>query len=370
MTAGTQSTNTMTKNNNHCTASQATDIQPLDFTLPAEWQGESAIILAWPHPDTDWHYMLDDIHRCYISLVEAISQYHTILILAPDISVPREQLKHLADRLIFFIQIETNDTWTRDYGPISTVDINGKVNINDFAFNGWGLKFAADRDNLVTSKLHEAGLFEARRINRLGFILEGGAIDSDGCGTLLTTTECLMSPNRNGDLDRVQIDTYLRHALGMKRILWIDHGYLAGDDTDSHVDTLARFAPGDTIIYVAPPDSDDEHYQALCEMEQDIARFSTPDGRPYNRLALPLPHPIYDEDGTRLPATYANFLATNRAVFVPTYNQPDNDRLALDIIRVAFGDRPVIGIDCNALIRQHGSLHCATMQIPRQILPR
>lgn len=337
--------------------------------LPAEWGYESAIMLSWPHADSDWAYMLDDVHKCYTDLAEAISRYHVVVIVAPDISVPRKQLKYLADRRIFFCQITTNDTWIRDYGPITVIDGEGKPVAVDFCFNGWGLKFAANYDNLVTSKLCDASVLTCRRENQLGFVLEGGSIESDGHGTIMTTSECLLSPNRNGDLSRDEIERHLQLTLGAQRVLWIDHGYLAGDDTDSHVDTLARFAPHDTILYVGAPESADEHYDALTAMEADIKSFRTSSGLPYNLIALPMPDAICDADGNRLPATYANFLATDKAVFLPTYRQQRNDYLAEQMIRIAFPDQEIITVDCTALIQQHGSLHCATMQIPLQILP-
>lgn len=339
------------------------------FRLPAEWEGESAILLSWPHEGTDWAYMLEEVTECYVGMAEALSRFHTLVVVAPDITVAKRALGHLGDRQILFCQVETNDTWTRDFGPITVVDREGGFEINDFAFNGWGLKFAACHDNMVTSKLCAASVLRAPRVNCLGFVLEGGSIDSDGCGTIMTTSECLLSPNRNGDLSREEVEGELKRRLGADRVLWIDHGYLAGDDTDSHVDTLARFASTDTIVYVAPPEEGDEHYEALSEMEKDLKGFRTKCGLPYNLIGLPLPDAMHDEDGNRLPATYANFLVTERAVFMPTYRQPRKDRLAEQLLQMVFPEHEVVAVDCAALVRQHGSLHCATMQFPRSILP-
>lgn len=336
--------------------------------FPAEWDTDAAIMIAWPHEETDWEPMLADVEETYTAMAEAFSRYHTVVIVAPDISKPKKALSQLTDRKILFVQTSTNDTWTRDYGPI-TVSSDNQPLLLDFCFNGWGLKFAANHDNLVTSKLVAAGAFRADRENHLGFVMEGGSIDSNGKGSLLTTSECLMSPNRNGDLSREQIEDYLKDSLGVNRVLWIDHGYLAGDDTDSHVDTLARFAPNDIILHVAAFDPSDEHFEALTSMAEDLGNLTTESGSPFNLVALPLPDAIYDEDGQRLPATYANFLATDKAVFMPTYRQPNNDRLAAQILKIAFPDHEIVEVDCYHLIRQHGSLHCATMQIPQQILP-
>lgn len=340
--------------------------------LPAEWEPQDAVMIAWPHDLTDWNYMLDEVTECYRQLVAALADKLDVVIVGPGVDklagtpVLPESPRHR----IILRNVPTNDTWARDFGPI-TVEFEGDPLPLDFTFNGWGLKFAADKDNLVTSRLDAGGLFARSPENCRGFVLEGGSIESDGCGTLLTTSECLLSPNRNPQLTKSDIEAYLCSTLGAKRVLWLDHGYLAGDDTDSHVDTLARFAPDSTIIYVAPPeDSSDEHFEALSRMQEQIRSLRTPDGSPYNLIALPMADAVFDKDGNRLPATYANFLATNGAVLVPSYGSPRKDRLAADMIRIAFPDREIIQVDCRALIRQHGSLHCATMQLPRHTLAR
>ena len=195
-------------------------------------------------------------------------------------------------------------------------------------------------------------------------MLEGGSIESDGCGTLLTTTECLTAPNRNEPMDKAEIEGYLVKLFNLKQVLWLDHGYLAGDDTDSHIDTLARICPNDTITYVQCLDKEDEHYEALHLMEEQLKTFRTLEGNEYLLLPLPMASPIFDEDGERLPATYANFLVMNTAVLYPTYNQPQNDQMAKAVLQQAFPNREIVGIDCQALIKQHGSLHCITMQYP------
>ena len=251
----------------------------------------------------------------------------------------------------------TNDTWTRDYGPI-TVEDGTDLRLFDFTFNGWGMKFAADKDNLVNSRLF------AETVNRRGFVLEGGSIESDGRGTLMTTSRCLLSPNRNAQLSRDDIQEYLKAEFGLKQVLWVDHGFLEGDDTDSHIDTLARLAPHDTIIYCGAGNETGSQHDSLVAMARQLRSFTTPDRRPFNLIELPLPDPIFDDEGERLPATYANYLATPKAILMPTYGQPRNDRLAADTLRIVYGDRRIITVDCRALIRQHGSLHCATMQLP------
>ncbi|MDE6486991.1 MAG: agmatine deiminase family protein [Muribaculaceae bacterium] len=336
--------------------------------LPAEWEAQGAVLIAWPHEDTDWAGMLPEVRRCYTRLAHAIAERALLIVIGPELDSAREALSGIDAERVHFVRMETNDTWTRDYGAITTVDAGGAAELHDFCFNGWGLKFAACHDNMATRELARGGVLHGRYDNRLGFVLEGGSIDSDGRGTLLTTSACLMSANRNGDLARNEIEEELRRTLGAERVLWLDYGALAGDDTDSHVDTLARLAPNDTIIYTCCQDPADEHFEQLQAMKRQIEQLRTADGKPYNMVELPLPDAVYDEDGERLPATYANFLPLNGAVLMPVYGQERNDRLACDTMRVAFDGYEIVPVDCSALIRQHGSLHCATMQFPPQAI--
>lgn len=333
--------------------------------MPAEWERCRAVMVAWPHADTDWAYMLPQVEACYDELVAAIARFARPLIVTPhpDYVCDRLERRGLSRQDFTVAEIQTNDTWTRDYGPVSTVSADGTIVINDFCFNGWGMKFAADRDNLVTRRLHFEEYLSGVYRNRLGFVLEGGSIESDGHGTVLTTLHCLMSPNRNGQMTRRQIQHYLKDALGARRVLWLEHGALEGDDTDGHIDTLARLAPGNTIIYVGCPNPADSHYDELTAMRNDLIAMRDAEGNPYNLIELPMPAPVYDEDGMRLPATYANYLIVNDGILMPTYGQPKNDLLAQQILMAAFPDRTVVPVDCRALICQHGSLHCATMQL-------
>lgn len=336
--------------------------------FPAEWYPQSGIQLTWPHEETDWAYMLDEVTTCYIELAREIARRERLLIVTPHPKQVKQLLQGVVDlEAVTFAQCPTNDTWARDHGGI-TLFCDGTPAIYDFKFNGWGLKFAANYDNLITSTLCRQGRFNARYENRLNFVVEGGALESDGAGTLLTTSECLLSPNRNGEWSQTRIEEYLKETFGLQRVLWLDHGYLAGDDTDSHIDTLARFAPGNTIVYVQCTDPTDEHYEALRRMEEQLRTFTTLEGTPYRLLPLPMADAVYDENGERLPATYANFLIMNDAVLYPTYCQPANDRAAAQVLQQAFPDREIVGIDCSPLIRQHGSLHCVTMQYPKDVL--
>lgn len=336
--------------------------------FPAEWYPQSGIQLTWPHEETDWAYMLDEVTTCYIELAREIARRERLLIVTPHPKQVKQLLQGKVDlEAVTFAQCPTNDTWARDHGGI-TLFCDGTPAIYDFKFNGWGLKFAANYDNLITSTLCRQGRFNARYENRLNFVVEGGALESDGAGTLLTTSECLLSPNRNGEWSQARIEEYLKETFGLQRVLWLDHGYLAGDDTDSHIDTLARFAPDNTIVYVQCTDPTDEHYEALRRMEEQLRTFTTLEGAPYRLLPLPMADAVYDENGERLPATYANFLIMNDAVLYPTYCQPSNDLAAAQVLEQAFPDREIVGIDCSPLIRQHGSLHCVTMQYPKDVL--
>lgn len=336
--------------------------------MPAEWAAQSAVLLSWPHINTDWAYMLDEVKSCFYQIAKAIvAGNEQLIIVTPEPDAVMKELHDIDNGNIRYFEMQTNDTWARDFGAVSVLE-NGENAIIDFKFNAWGLKFAADKDNLINSKLYNAGLFNAKYHNALSFVLEGGSIESDGKGTILTTEECLLSKNRNGSLDKAEIETELKKYLGAKRVLWLSHGALAGDDTDSHVDTLARLCDENTIAYVKCNDVKDEHYEDLAAMEAELKDFRTEDGKPYNLVALPMAGAVYDEDGMRIPATYANFLIMNNRVLVPIYNQKENDDKALEILSKVFPDRVVIGIDCNALIKQHGSLHCVTMQFPAEFI--
>ena len=301
----------------------------------AEWEPQSAVQLTWPHKDTDWAPILPEITAVYGEMKREIESRETVVVV--------DDIPH-------------NDTWARDHGFI-TVEENGQLILLDFKFNGWGEKYAAELDNDINRQLYEQQLVKGIYESHLDFVLEGGSIESDGKGTIFTTTCCLMAPHRNQPLTQQEIGQQLKEWLGAERIVWINHGSLIGDDTDGHIDTLVRIAPNDTLLYIG---ADDEHPDLLL-MEQELQQLRTIDGHPYRLLRLPMPRPIYD-DGERLPATYANYLVINGAVLVPTYNQPDLDQEAISTIGKAFPDREIIGIDCRAVIRQHGSLHCCTMQ--------
>ena len=331
--------------------------------LPAEWYPQSAVQLTWPHIDTDWAPILDEVIPCFVAIAKEVIKREKLLIVCPDAEAVRAQLGEEDESRILFREMETNDTWARDHGGISLFD-QGQPVIYDFVFNGWGMKFAANKDNLITRNLAAQHTFAADIpvINMQPFVLEGGSIESDGAGTLLATVECLASVNRNEYLQKEELEAYLKEVFGVQRILWLENGYLAGDDTDSHVDTLARFCRVDTIAYVQCTDETDEHFEELQAMEQELQAFRQMNGEPYRLVPLPMADPV-EWEGERLPATYANFLIMNGAVLVPFYDSP-KDEEARKALQQVFPEREVIGINCLPLIKQHGSLHCVTMQYP------
>ena len=336
--------------------------------LPAEWEPQDAVLLGWPHEATDWSDTLDLVLPAFIRLAGEISRFETVIIPSPDPSSVRALLTEAGipiDRVRVYA-VPTDDTWARDFGPI-TVLKDEKPLILDYVFNAWGLKFRACNDNQITARLHAAGAFGDTPRDLPGLVLEGGSIESDGQGTLLTTGACLLEANRNPHLNRAELEQRLRLQLGAEHVLWLEHGSLAGDDTDSHIDTLARFAPDNTIIYQSCDDPHDEHHAELEAMADEIAALRTRDGSPFRLLALPWPQACHAGDGHRLPATYANFLVINGAVLVPVYGLPQ-DEAALTVIARAFPARETIAIPCRQLIEQHGSLHCVTMQIPQGVL--
>ncbi len=336
-----------------------------DIIFPAEWHPQSAIQLTWPHENSDWNYLLDEVTACFVEIAKSIIRHQDLIIVCKDSSSVKSRLGDITEYKgkIRLVEIPSNDTWARDHSGIS-VFIDGEKAVYDFTFNGWGLKFAADLDNQITKKLFDKGIFSEKigRINKKNFALEGGALESDGKGTLLTTSECLLSPNRNSFLDKGQIEDFLKENLGLDRILWLDHGYLAGDDTDSHIDTLARFCDEHTIAYVKCEDENDEHFDALKAMEEQLKSFVDREGKPYRLIPLPMAETV-EMDGERLPATYANFLILNKAVLVPVYGS-ELDKVALSQLQKAFPEKEITGVNCLTLIKQHGSLHCVTMQYP------
>jgi len=327
--------------------------------LPAEFEKQSFIQVIFPHKDSDWAEYLDDAEKNFIDIIDAITCYQDCLVVCQDVEYVRSRLKQNIH--LHLVQAHTDDTWARDCSAICVYE-DERPKLLDFEFTAWGDKFDAGLDNRLSQEL--SSIYESP-MQKMDFILEGGAIESNGQGTLLITSECVFNPNRNNKLSKKESIEYLKETLGLSNIIALEHGYLSGDDTDSHIDTLARFSDAKTIAYIKCEDRGDEHYEALQAMEAELNTFKDQDGLPFRLVPLPFTRAIhYDQE--RLPATYANFLILDKAVLVPTYEDP-KDKEALAIFKDLFSNRDIIPIDCRTLIRQHGSLHCVTMQFPRGV---
>lgn len=335
------------------------------YRLPAEWEQQDAIQIAFPSRTSDWEAYWEKVVPCYINIIQVISSYQPLIIICDDEEMVLSYLNEVDMQNIYLVEMPINDTWARDHGAITVQNEEGKFTILDFVFNGWGLKFAADKDNLITANLWNQGVYNSKEKVIADMVLEGGSIESDGQGTLLTTAQCLLSPNRNPHLSKEDIEQRFKKYFGLKRVLWLNNGDLEGDDTDAHIDTLARLCDENTIAYVQCTDTSDKHYEPLKAMEAELKNFKTPEGKAYKLVSLPMADAVFaPDDGRRLPATYANFLIMNKVVLVPTYGVKQ-DKIALEQIKIAFPHHQVKGVDCRALLLQHGSLHCITMQYPK-----
>ena len=338
---------------------------PSSLRLPAEWESQAAVLVAWPHAGTDWAERLAAVETTYVALAVAVTRFQPLLIVVADHALQthvENALRTAGANLarVRFVQLPYDDTWLRDSGPLTLCATNGRCQLTDFRFTGWGGKYGAAQDDALVAGLVNAGIFGRAQHRRIDWALEGGAIESDGNGTLLTTWRCLSQ--RHPGLSRGELTSMLLASLHAERVLWLDHGYLQGDDTDAHIDTLARFAPDNCIVFQACDDAGDAHYAELQRMAADLAALRTTAGRPYQLQPLPWPRPIVDE-GRRLAASYANYLIINGAVLVPAYGDAA-DAEAARCVGSAYPGREVVSIPCRPLIWQNGSLHCITMQLP------
>lgn len=323
----------------------------MDYRLPAEWEPQQAIQLTWPHNSTDWRDTIQQVTQCYIQIARHITRYQDLWIVTPEPQKVERLLRNNLDdqslQRITYYRIPTDDTWARDHGFITLVPDDSAPRharlLSDFRFNAWGGKFSASLDNQVNRRLYETNpyLADDQYQDNLDFELEGGSIESDGRGTILTTAQCNLNPNRRDDTETSHVEEQLRQRLHARRILWLHHGGLEHDDTDAHIDTLARFCPNDTIIYC----------QGNPDMLRELQTFRTPEGKPYNLVPV--------------PQYYANFLIINGAVLLPLYEDEEQNRQATATLQSVFPDRDIIGIDCRILLTQNGSLHCCTMQYPQ-----
>lgn len=334
--------------------------------LPAEWEPQSAILIAWPHAGTDWAERLAGVETTYVALAAAVTRFQPLVIVVADQQLERHARAMLDGAgvdtaKVRFIPLPYDDTWLRDSGPVTLKADDDTFQLTDFRFTGWGGKFGAEKDDALIGGLVAAGVFGHAAHQRVDWALEGGGIESDGDGTVLTTWRCLAQ--RHPEQSREEMSDILRSSLHASRILWLDYGYLEGDDTDAHIDTLARFAPGDRLVFQACDDVSDPHYDELQRMASELAALRTMEDQPYALHPLPWAKPILDGD-RRLAASYANYLIINQAVLVPAYGDAADDEAAR-IIGSAHPGREIVQVPCRPLIWQNGSLHCITMQLPQ-----
>lgn len=339
--------------------------------LLPEWCEQDAILLAWPHAETDWSPNLAAIEDTYLEIIKHTTRFQKVVLLAKNENQQKSiQSRFTASNInaanVIILCVDFNDTWLRDSGPLTVTNDEGLI-LLDFRFNGWGEKFNAEKDDAICRQLSQLNLFAKVHSKSLDVILEGGSVDTDGAGTLLTTRQCLLSSTRNPALKENDYEELFNQEFGISRIIWIENSELIGDDTDGHIDMLARFCSENIIAYSSCDDINDPQYISLHNMEAELARLKTVAGTPYKLLALPIPAAIYNKIGERLPASYANFLIINRAVLVPIYDDK-NDAVAINVLHECFPDREIIGIDARAIIEQSGSLHCLTMQLPKGVL--
>lgn len=335
--------------------------------FPAEWEKQDCIQLTWPHKGTDFADVYNRAVECFVNIAREISKRQKLVIVCKCKNIAQIELSDVFNENISFVETDTNDVWARDHGAITIYEDNQPI-LLDFTFNGWGRKFPAEKDDKITKSVYKSGFFKkAGYKDCSNFVLEGGSIETDGRGVLLTTESCLLSKFRNPSMSKNDIENYLKSILNLQKILWLSHGELAGDDTDGHIDTLARFVNENTIAYVNCNNASDMHHTELQAMKAELESFRTINGKPYNLVPLPMATPIFDQDGNRIPATYANFLIMNEAILLPVYNC-ETDGEAINVLKSIFPDKEIVPIDCSVLILQHGSLHCVTMQYPQGVL--
>ncbi|MBU1659318.1 agmatine deiminase family protein [bacterium] len=323
----------------------------------AEFEEQSFTQIIFPHAKSDWVEYLDEAQTNFINIINAVIQYQKCLVICDNVQSVKKHFNE--SKNLYFVEYETNDSWARDCSVLCVED-NSEIQLMDFVFTGWGGKFEAKKDNAMSKAI---AVKYSKCMQSHDFILEGGGVESNGEGIILTTSECVLNKNRNNTLGNEQITQKIKDTLGASEVLYLHHGYLAGDDTDSHIDTLARFIDAKTIMYVKCDDIHDEHYEELKRMQAELQALSK--SHNFELIALPMTDPVFFEE-ERIPATYANFLFVNGAVLVPTYNV-SQDEQALDIFRKSLPHLDVIGVDCSVLIRQHGSLHCVTMNFAKGV---
>lgn len=332
--------------------------------LPPEWAPQAAMLLVWPRSAGDWGGCLAAARDTIATMAAVLAERQPVILVAADAECRQSiddhpQLRDATPPVV--VDAPNDDIWVRDTGPLTVFD-DERVFV-DFRFDGWGGRFSAHNDDRLTVALHAAGVLGRGTLERRSAVLEGGSIESSGTGALLTTERCLLAGRRNPGLNRAGVEAMLEDAFGANTIHWLAHGDLIGDDTDGHIDTLARFVAADTIAYQGCADDTDPHFAQLSAMRRELEELRDPNGTAYRLVELPLPAPIHDlDDGHGLPAGYANFVIANGCVLIPAFDDPA-DAVARQRLAECFPEREIVPIDSRALIRQHGGLHCASMQI-------
>jgi agmatine deiminase len=333
-----------------------------NFRMPSEWTKHAATWLTWPHDEAHWPLKLDSVQKVWLRIIQNLCYENVNLIVqnSKTEKIVRKKLKKLKiknNRLRFF-KLKNNFSWIRDYGPMFVKNLSGEKKIINWQFNGWGNKWKHDLDNGINKKISKKMKIECINVD---MILEGGSIDTNGHDMLLTTKSCLLNKNRNPYFSKSKIEQKLKQNLGIKKVIWLERG-IVGDDTDGHIDDLARFVDRNTVMVATEKNILDENFQALRKNLKLLKMTQTNDGKKLKLIKLPMPAPFYI-DGERMPATYLNFYIANKVVLMPIF-QDKNDRKAISILQKFFRDRKVIGIDARDLIWGYGALHCITQQEP------
>jgi agmatine deiminase len=338
----------------------------LGYSMPAEWARHRATWLSWPHNQETWPTQLEKVREVWVQMICALSPHERVYLLVNDERAEQDVSVRLvraraAMENVTLLKISTVDVWMRDYGPtfLTRASRENPLAFNDWIFNGWGGKYQSyEDDERVTREvaaLLKVPVFEQK------VILEGGSIEVNGAGTCLTTEQCLLNKNRNPHLSRLQIETLLEDSLGVTHVVWLGEG-IVGDDTDGHIDDIARFVNPTTVLCAIEADSNDENYGFLQDNYERLQHAEDQNGTKLSIVPLPCPRPLYYE-GARLPASYANFYIANNIVLVPIFDDP-SDAQALGILQQLFPEREVIGLRCNEVVAGLGAIHCVTQQEP------
>ncbi len=339
--------------------------------LPAEWAPQDALLLIWPHADSDWAARREVAEAAFGALALAVCRFEPLVIACHDQVTRRRAIEHMQDlgcpRAAFTTALApSDDTWARDIAPITVFDDEHPLCI-DFAFDGWGGKYRSERDAAFAGNLLDNPGFATLGREHGDFVLEGGAIETDGAGTLLVNRRTVLDPVRNRELDREDAEARFRRHFGIERMLWLDVEPVPGDDTDGHIDTLARFTDIDTIVHATPHSADDPAAATLATLHEQLTELRTADGRPCELVPLPNPAPFTDERGFPCPATYANFVIVNDAVLVPAYADA-NDGVAVERLQERFPGRTIVPVPSRTFVTQAGGPHCLTMHFPQGTL--